>query len=348
MPRNTIDLLGLEHLKQHPTFPSSPQELYPLTMPILDLPNELLLIISEALAREDLHSLYQTNRRFRILLTSLLFAGIDPLQVLHWAAETAHETLLLLAIYNGAAVSAQTAEYEHLTAKDWAVIKYNNLVLELRLQASADKTCFDVYRLNALHRAALAGHESIVWILLGQGPDVLARTSRGDTPLHCASASGHVAVVEILLGGVDIDDRGWRGCTPLHFAAMQGHEDVVRLLIVRGADLEARNDEGATPLHVGAWRGHVGIVRMLLGGGADVAVRDSQGCTALQHAAKGGREEVAVMLLAAGADLRLKDESGKTAFGVAYANGHRDMACRVLRTGERRWSLAEWVHVWQG
>lgn len=316
-------------------------------MPILDLPNELLLIISGALAREDLHSLYQTNRRFRILLTSLLFAGIDPLQVLHWAAETAHETLLLLAIYNGAAVSAQTAEYEHLTAEDWAVIKYNNLVLELRLQASADKTCVDVYRLNALHRAALAGHESIVWILLGQGPDVLARTSRGDTSLHCASASGHVAVVEILLGGVDINDRGRRGCTPLHVAAMQGHEDVVRLLIVRGADLEATNDEGVTPLHVAAWRGHVGIARMLLGGGADVAARDLQGCTALHHAARGGREEMAVMLLAAGADLRSKNENLKTAFGVACENRHRDMACKVLRTGERRWSLAEWVH-WQG
>lgn len=314
-----------------------------VTMPILDLPNELLLIISESLVKEDLHSLYQTNRRFRILLTSLLFAGLDPLQVLHWAAETAHEALLLLAIYNGAAVAAQTAEYEHLTAKDWAVIKYNNLVLELRLQASVDKTCVDVYRLNALHRAALAGHEDIVWILLGQGPDVLARTSRGDTPLHCASAGGHVAVVEILLGGVEIDDRGWRGCTPLHFAAMQGHEGVVRLLIDRDADLEARNDGGATPLHVGAWRGHAGIVRMLLEKGANVAVEDSQGFTALQHAAMGGQEEVATMLVARGADLRSKNKSGKTAFGVACANGHRDMACRVLRTGERRWTLTEWA-----
>lgn len=312
-------------------------------MAILDLPNELLLIISESLGKEDLHSLYQTNRRFRILLTSLLFAGLDPLQVLHWAAETAHEALLLLAIYNGAAVAAQTAEYEHLTEKDWAVIKYNNQVLELRLQASVDKMCVDVYRLNALHRAALAGHEDIVWILLGQGLEVLARTSRGDTPLHCASAGGHVAVVEILLGGVEIEDRGWRGCTPLHFAAMQGHEGVVRLLIDRGADLEARNDEGATPLHVGAWRGHVGIVRMLLEKGANAAAVDLQGFTALQHAAMGGREEVAAMLVAGGADLRIKNKSGKTAFGVACANGHKQMACRVLRTGERRWTLTEWV-----
>lgn len=311
-------------------------------MPVLDLPNELFLIISETLTRKDVHSLYQTNRRFRALFTSLLFADLDPLQVLHWAAETAHETLLQLAIYKGATIAAQTAEYEHLTADGWAVIKYNNLVLELRLQASVDKVCVDVYRLNALHRAALAGHEAIVWILLGQGPDVSARTSRGDTPLHCASASGHVAVVEILLGGIEIDDRGWRGCTPLHFAAMQGHEDVARLLVERGADLEAINDQGATPLHVGAWRGHAGIVRMLLGEGADVAVSDLQGFTALQHAAMGGRDEVALVLVEGGADLRWKNKRGQTAFGVACANGHKEMACRVLRTGDK-WSLAKWI-----
>lgn len=315
-------------------------------MPILDLPNEVLLIIAEDLTTEDVHSLYQANRRFRALLISLLFADVDPRQMLHWAAEMAHETLLLLALYKGASISSQSIEHEHLTMNDWATIKYNNILLDLRLQASIEGTCVDGYRLNALHRAALAGHEAIVRILLAQGSDVMARTSRSDTPLHCAASGGHVRVVKILLaGGAEIDGRGWSGCTPLHLAAMQGHEGVARVLIERGASIEKRNERGDTPLHVGAWRGHVGIVGLLLEKGADVAARDLQGCAALHQAAMGGREEVAKVLIANGADVRSRNRSGKTAFSLAWVNGHKEMACRVLRTGDRRWSFLEWI--WQ-
>ena len=64
-------------------------------------------------------------------------------------------------------------------------------------------------------------------------------------PLMRAAAIGNIKLVEnLLLNGVDINQRGPRGATALMFAAGSGHLDIVKLLVAKGADLSAREDGG--------------------------------------------------------------------------------------------------------
>lgn len=311
-------------------------------MPLLDFPNELLLIVAGSLTQEDLQSFYQTNSRLRNLLTSLLYRDVDGGSMLSWATDNGHETLLRLALHKGADITEQTYENEPLDTEHWAATKYDNVLLEIRLQASTDGSCFEVYRLNALHRAALAGHETIVSILLEHGASLFDLTSRGDTALHIASCHGYGAVTRLLIGrGALINEPGWKGCTPLHFAAMQGHEDIVRILIESGAAVDARNLRQATALQVAAWRGHTATVQLLLEQGASIASQDDLGFTALHLAATGGHEGVTSVLLGKGADLYAKNTAGKTAFAVAWVHGHKAMAKKMLRTRPSRWSFLD-------
>jgi len=55
------------------------------------------------------------------------------------------------------------------------------------------------------------------------------------TPLYCAAAAGHKAMVELLLANkADIGDEDEDCWTPLHVAAAKDHKDVVELLRKHG------------------------------------------------------------------------------------------------------------------
>ena len=69
-----------------------------------------------------------------------------------------------------------------------------------------------------------------------------------------------------------IDARSNRGATALHLATAVGDVDAMRLLLARGADIEARNDGDHRPLHLIARGDTLGVVRVLLGEGAQDAV----------------------------------------------------------------------------
>ena len=51
----------------------------------------------------------------------------------------------------------------------------------------------------------------------------------GDTPIHIASRSGHLQIVEYLIErqNVDTDIKGWCEKTPLHYACQEGHLSIV-------------------------------------------------------------------------------------------------------------------------
>ena len=50
----------------------------------------------------------------------------------------------------------------------------------------------------ALHRAAVSGHEAVVWLLLEKGAEVNVKNKYGSTALHWAAEGGHEAVVRLL------------------------------------------------------------------------------------------------------------------------------------------------------
>ena len=75
---------------------------------------------------------------------------------------------------------------------------------------------------------------------------------RGWSPLHAASANGHLAVVEHLVTALDVTAGGTLGLfratitgldsvdtlgnTPLHLALYSGHIDCARYLVLRGIE----------------------------------------------------------------------------------------------------------------
>lgn len=95
---------------------------------------------------------------------------------------------------------------------------------------------------SVLMLAALKGYLPLVKKLVERDADV---NKPGWTPLHYASSTGQLAVMEFLLEqSAYIDAESPNGTTPLMMAAMYGSPEGVKLLIQAGADLNLKNQLG--------------------------------------------------------------------------------------------------------
>merc|ERR1712008_159206 len=71
----------------------------------------------------------------------------------------------------------------------------------------------------------------------------------GRTPLHNASANGHVEIVKHIMGViVDKNLKDREGFTPMHMAAQQGHLEIFKVLIYHGANRNPKNNDGTSAL----------------------------------------------------------------------------------------------------
>ncbi|KAF8417598.1 hypothetical protein EV426DRAFT_578107 [Tirmania nivea] len=185
-----------------------------------------------------------------------------------------------------------------------------------------------------LHCASASGHQEIAKLLIERGADIAAAGRGGNTPLHSASSNGHQEVAKLLIErGADIAAAGRGGDTPLHSASSNGHQEIARLLIERGADIAAAGRGGNTPLHSAIWNGHQEIAKLLIERGADIAAADSGGDTPLHYATWNGYQEIAKLLIERGADIAAAGSGGNTPLHYASRSGRQEIAKLLIERG---------------
>lgn len=143
-------------------------------------------------------------------------------------------------------------------------------VVEILLKSGADIERVRSDGCNALHLAAIFGHNGIVSALINAGADINAGIAKtGVTPLILASQSGNLEVVKLLLAsGANVASFTENGCTPLSLAAQNGHFNVASVLLSAGANVNAtlvgfgeRRD--VTPLYLARQHNHHDIAKLL-------------------------------------------------------------------------------------
>lgn len=155
---------------------------------------------------------------------------------------------------------------------------------------------------NALHAAAVWGHQKAAQLLLKAGAQMRA-DGEGLEPIHLAALHGHVSLVEFfspffqgsrsdlihraaMQGHVEVMKSMLKSskfllssdAKAIHFAAKGGHVGAVDFLLQRRANLEEKSEpEGLSPLHFAASQGHTELVQHLMNLGSELVGRDSRG-----------------------------------------------------------------------
>ncbi|PQE05385.1 hypothetical protein CJF31_00011154 [Rutstroemia sp. NJR-2017a BVV2] len=185
----------------------------------------------------------------------------------------------------------------------------------------------DSYRRTPLHLASESGHLEIVQLLLDHSADIKAASKYGSTPLQLASRSGHLEIVQLLLDrGADIEAADENGSTPLHLASGSSHLEIVQLLLDRGAYIEAVNENRSPPLHSASCGGHLEIIQLLLDYGADINATGEDGWMSLYIASSSGHLEIVQLLLD-------PNENRSTPLHLASCSGHLEIVQLLLDRG---------------
>lgn len=184
------------------------------------------------------------------------------------------------------------------------------------IEARAYIEARDLYDYTPLHRAAIAGHEVVVKLLLDAGADKYARVPGGThkTPMNYALMFKHLKVVQVLVeAGYDVNYKPpYNESRPLDDACRSGSDEIVAYLLEKGAKVK----ESPYAIFKATWNPKT--LERMIKYGADIHVRlrpddiFEPGAQPLHHAAATSCKESIKILLAAKADKSAKDAHGNT------------------------------------
>jgi len=225
---------------------------------------------------------------------------------------------------------------------DVALIKGNLEIIRLLIERNA-RSCKPGMHIVV---AARLGFVDMLKRFVAMADDLNVRADKGESPLHAACESGHVATVQYLCEhGAILDWQDNNGNTALHVAVSNGHLEVTRILVEKGANLSAANASGSTALHIAMKLGYLNIVQYLADSFAPIDKRNAKNETALLVAAGEGYEKIVSVLIEQGGGIGVRDIEGKTALDIATDKGYtaitkllkyradgRKLVCFISRT----------------
>eukprot|EP00439_Symbiodinium_sp_Y106_P059221 s2440_g8.t1 len=134
------------------------------------------------------------------------------------------------------------------------------LQLPMAPDAADDEFC-----MTSLMHASENGHVDVVQLLLEAGAEKDLRDIDGRTALMAAAYDGHAQVVQLLLeAGAQKDLSDNLGNTALILAACSDHAPVVQLLLQARAQTDLVNADGNTAVVDAALNGHARVVQLFL------------------------------------------------------------------------------------
>ena len=195
-------------------------------------------------------------------------------------------------------------------------------LLDMGANVNTQGDCGEEFHGTVLQRAAYAGDEAFVQLLLDcPNVDINAQSSMGSA-LHLASENGHEVVVQLLLTREEIAINALNGNNtgPLYLASSNGFDKIAHLLLNHpNIDVNAPGLWG-TALHVSLINGHTGVLQLLLGHkNINVNIRGFHGTPlhiAKELAKETGDKRIVQLLLENGAleipKIRVQHESSMT------------------------------------
>jgi ankyrin repeat protein len=152
--------------------------------------------------------------------------------------------------------------------------------------------------------------------------------------LHLAASSGLTsAVIRLLKGSCDINEKDQSGSTPLYYASLSGYLDIVQSLLDKDACVNAQGGYYGNALQAASARDHKQVIKMLLDKGAEVNAQGGYYGNALYAASHGGHEQVVKMLLDKGAEVNAQGGYYGNALQVASLRGYEQIVKMLLDKG---------------
>jgi ankyrin repeat protein len=241
---------------------------------------------------------------------------------LYVAAENGYSKAAEILLKRGAKVN--TRANNQWTPLHAATDQGDKEMVDLLLRHQAHIEARDNNYMAALHHACEKGHYEVADLLIQKGANIEATGNENSmTPLLCASAAGHLPIVELLAkkkaSPKSLDKKK---ASALHLAASKGHVEVAEYLLAWKISVHDTDINGLTPLHVAVIGSHFSAVDFLLRRHSAVNSKCREGWTPLHYACSSHNPDLVRLLINAGAESQAQIAGdGRRPIHIAVANG---------------------------